>query len=441
MNSLRSYLPLILLMVLALTRATGCSDDPANVERTQALPTNPWVKTIGSVGYDKSHDIAADPTGNVFVTGAFSDAVDFGDQTLDPSNGPVFIAKYSPSGEFLWVKQLKGVSPDGFIHLGTDNSGGVVLHGDFIIAAVIDGTTIASAGGAEHVLVARFDPAGNLVWVEHDTGSYMSVGFGMDTGESGGTAVAGFINVGATFGETELTAQPFDLFVVNYDAAGHPLWAWQSGSSTTDLGGEVAVDPFNNVIVAGAFTDSLILGDIELRTNTRDAFLAKFSVAGDLLWATPIGDENPDVAYGITTDGQGDVYVNGYRSGMSGVLWKYTSGGDFVWQADIVSASDIAVDPSHNTLLSGSYQGALSVGDSEVTSNGSNDFFIAKYDRSGQGLWVVSGGGPGGEQARGIAVDGRGAPIAVVDFSDSFEFAGETVTSIGDQDLLILKLE
>jgi hypothetical protein len=53
----------------------------------------------------------------------------------------------------------------------------------------------------------------------------------------------------------------------------------------------------------------------------------------------------------------------------------------------------------------------------------------------------VSGGASLDDRAQGLAVGHDGAPAAVVDFSESFEFAGETVTSRGDQDILIMRLE
>jgi len=352
------------------------------------------------------------------------------------------VAKYGPSGEFLWVKNVGGASPDGPLRLGTDKSGDVVLEGRFVFTVTIDETTITSAGGADHVFVVRFDAAGNVVWTAHDTAPFLSVGFGMATGESGNTAVTGFFKVGATFGETELAVQGFDFFVVSYDAAGSPLWARHTGSASTAAGGEVAVDPSNNVIVAGEFTQTATFGDIELTSaGSRDAFITKYSAAGDVLWVVQIGNENDDTAYGIVTDRHGDIYMSGRLWGTPTTLWKFTSEGDLVWEAAAPTADDLAVDPWSNVFLSGSYRGTLSVGDNEITSNGFSDFFVAKYDASGQGLWAVSGGASRDDRGKGLAVDHHGAPIAVADFSESVEFAGETITSEGSQDILIFKLE
>ena len=171
MPSSRHSHPLITLFALALIVATGCSDDPTGTRPSQTPAPDPetpapvpWLRTLGSSGYDEAHDIAVDPMGNVFVTGFVSGPVDFGGQTFDPADGPVFIVKYDPTGAFLWVKHVWGAGPDGPLRLGTDKSGSVVLEGIFISKLIIDETTITSAGGTDHVFVAKFGAAGNVLW-------------------------------------------------------------------------------------------------------------------------------------------------------------------------------------------------------------------------------------------------------------------------------------
>ena len=157
------------------------------------------------------------------------------------------MAKYDPTGRFEWVKQISGASPDGPLRLGASETAGVFLQGIFISGLTIDGIIVNSNGGAEHVFVTRFDGAGNVLWTGYDSGRYLSVGFGMGTGSSGGTAVTGFIKTGATFGDTELTVQGFDFFLVRYDPAGNATWAKQTGVSTSATGrvnGSASVIPY-----------------------------------------------------------------------------------------------------------------------------------------------------------------------------------------------------
>ena len=368
MSSSCRSLPLIALSVIMPIVGMGCGDDPTLVEGTQPGPDpTPFVRTIGSTGYDEVYDVAADPSGNVFVTGAFNDPVDLDGNTFDSTLGPVFVAKFDRSGGFLWIKQISGASPDGPLRLGADYSGDVIVQGAFASPLTINGITVTPNGGGEHVFVARLSDAGLVKWISYDAGSYLSVGFGMGTGRSGGTAVTGFIQVGATFGDIELTVQGFDFFLGCYDSRGDAVWAKQSGSDTRASGDAVAVDPEGNVVVAGHFEESFTLGDIELTADAGDSFIARYNAAGELQWLKSIGDNTPESIRDIATDGDGNIYVAGRRE--TSTLWKLDSDGNVVWEAPAAPAGDMAVDLDKNILLSGWYQGTLRVGDRTVTSN------------------------------------------------------------------------
>lgn len=436
--SLRS-LPLIALPSIIVLAASGCSDDPTRVAGTQpTVAAKPFIRTAGSTVHDESHDVAVDGSGNVFVVGAANGAIDFGGVVSDPVNAPVFVARYDPAGDFQWVKRISGAIADGPLRLGTDNRGDVFLQGDFGSHLTFDGTPIIDFGGAENVFVMRLSPAGDLRWTSYDSAGYLSVGFGMQAGPTGGTAVTGFFQAEAIFGDHDLKVSGFDFYVVRYDPNGNVLWTKQTGADTKASGAAVAIDAEGNTIVAGSFSQSFTLDGVTLTADAGDGFIVKFDAAGRLQWLKSIVDGAENII-DVATDNVGFVYVCGRAA--TNVIWKLDPDGHLLWQAPAVSAADIAVDYRHEILLSGSYRGTLTVGADEVTSNGFSDFFIAKYGPSGQGLSVVSGGAAQDDRATGLAVDRYGHPVAVADYSESFEFGGETITSRGDQDVLIMRLE
>ena len=169
--------------------------------------------TLGSDKHDESHDIAVDSQGNVFVTGAFSGVVEFPGYTFDPADGHVFLIKFDPAGEFLWARHIPSVFGDGPLQLGVDPGGDVMLQAVFATTVTIDGVSVSSQGGGEHIIVARFDGDGDLEWISYDSGMYMTVGFGTDTGGDGATATTGFFRNGAEFGDIELTSTGYSFFL------------------------------------------------------------------------------------------------------------------------------------------------------------------------------------------------------------------------------------
>ncbi len=76
-----------------------------------------WAQTWGGISSDKSYGLCIDTSGNIYVTGFFSDEVD-----LDPSantdthisngSGDIFLSKFSNSGKFVWGLSWGGTMLD-----------------------------------------------------------------------------------------------------------------------------------------------------------------------------------------------------------------------------------------------------------------------------------------------------------------------------------------
>jgi len=95
-----------------------------------------WVKQMGGVADDFGTSITTDNLGNVYTIGNFCDTVDF-----DPgigisnlaSNGDkdIFIQKLDSDGNFLWIKQMGGLSTERSSFITSDNFGNVYTTGTF----------------------------------------------------------------------------------------------------------------------------------------------------------------------------------------------------------------------------------------------------------------------------------------------------------------------
>ncbi len=112
--------------------------------------------------------------------------------------------------------------------------------------------------------------------------------------------------------------------------------------------------------------------------------------------------------------------------------------------------SDIAVDVSGNTYITGIFEGSTTFGPGEalettLTSDGDSDIFIAKYTADGNLIWAKRAGGVQGDAGRSIAVDSSGnVYITGIIFRVSATFgpgeAGETtLTSHGKSDIFVAK--
>jgi len=120
---------------------------------------------------------------------------------------------------------------------------------------------------------------------------------------------------------------------------------------------------------------------------------------------------------------------------------------EFVW---VVAAGSgefdfgrgIAMDDLGNIFVTGDFRGTVLFGDTTLTSAGTLDMFIAKYNVDGNFLWVHQAGATGGALGYGVAMDGLGNIIVTGDFWGMAKFGGDTIlTSAGSQDIFIAKYD
>jgi hypothetical protein len=216
----------------------------------------------------------------------------------------IFVAKYDSSGGLLWVRQAGGTNEDQGDAIAADAAGNAYVTGKIFGAADFGNTNVIGRGA--DVFLAKYDTAGNLLWARVAGGNnaiYGDGGFGVTLDPSGNPCVAGYFSGIANFGPTNVpTAGLDDIFVAKYDDAGNLLWVRQAGGSDLDVGYAIAGDAAGNLYLTGFFVATAAFGSTNLMASSpspyRDIFVAKLGLVtppklsisragGDLLLAWP----------------------------------------------------------------------------------------------------------------------------------------------------------
>jgi hypothetical protein len=230
-----------------------------------------------------------------------------------------------------------------------------------------------------------------------------------------------------------------DGFVAKYDPAGNLLWGVQLASSASNTAPDVAVDGVGNVLIASNFTGSIDIGvpgwpHVTLTNGgSNEGFVAKIDPGGNALWARTVGaPADARLAHGITADAAGNVYATGSEGDRLFVA-KYSPTGAEAW-TKVVSegtgkiyfsgitsytyGTDVAVDAGGNVHVTGSYRGTIDFNSdprkaSSLTSAGSkqnpaSDAFVLKLNATGAYVWAGSMGGQDDDFGNRIALDGSG---------------------------------
>lgn len=294
-----------------------------------------WAKGMGGTASNQGRAVALDGAGNAYITGYFSGTVDFdpgsGMATLTTAGGnDIFLAKYDPSGSYVWAKSMGGTIADIGSGIAVDaTTGNVYVTGYYTTAANFDTAALTSAGGRD-IFLAKYDNSGNYIWAKSMGGNTSDLGSGVAVDGTGNVYITGGYTATADFDPgpdtaaftTAGTTGAGDVFLAKYDPSGNYIWAKSMGSILADQGSNVAVDKIGNVYLTGIFQGTADFdpgSGIDTITAVRayDAFLAKYDSSGNYVWAKNLGGSGADYGLGVTTDGAGNVYGSGYFYGTA----------------------------------------------------------------------------------------------------------------------------
>lgn len=217
------------------------------------------------------------------------------------------------------------------------------------------------------------------------------------------------------------------------------------------MGQSIACDPSGNILVTGSFAGTNTLGSTALiSAGLSDMFLAKYDSAGNLLWARRAGGASYDEGRGVATDGAGNAYVTGLfqgvasfgnsnltSSGQSDVfVAKYDPAGTLAWVQraggnDFDESHAIVLDAATNIYLTGYFDANATFGGILLRNNsGSSDVFVAKTDSRGVFLWARQAGGNGEDIGAAVVSDGTNIYVTGC-FETSATFGSTNLTSNG----------
>ncbi len=251
-------------------------------------------------------------------------------------------------------------------------------------------------------------------------------------------------------------------------SAQHFDWALSIGGLALEVGRDVCTDSEGNVVMVGSFSGSAnVDGTYISGMGQEDAFIAKFTSNGDLLWTRVITGPYEDRARGVVTDDADNIYVVGHYTdtavfvltetdtvAVSGdgqkdlFIAKYNADGVFQWfvkggGTGDDTGTDIDWYPYDGKLVvSGGFEDRGTFGQHVQLSHGHSDAFILKVDDQGNFHWVQRGGGEDHDVAAAVSIDATdGSIYAIGDYYIEAEFGDVTLNAVGSSDMYVVKYD
>ncbi len=297
-----------------------------------------WGKALTTVvtGSSEIYGITTDAAGNVYITGGFTDTIDFdpgaGTAIASASPAGIFVCKYTSAGALTWAKTMVSTYLGNGFSICVDGAGNVITTGRFSGTADFDPGAgvhnLLTGGGGYGVFLQKLDGSGNYQWSFVINASGNDQGTCVKTDAANNIYICGSIASNNDFdpaagNSVVFTKGNLDAFVAKYNSGGGYLWAKGFGSTTTDIAQGLVVDASQNVYFTGYFsstfdanpdTAAAAVNNLVSAGNA-DVFLIKLNSNGSFGWAKQVGSTGIDVATGISLGAGATIYLSGYFEG------------------------------------------------------------------------------------------------------------------------------
>jgi hypothetical protein len=328
------------------------TDGGATVEPSAStepvVPTAAWAVTMtGPSNEDEIDGIAASPDGSLWITGKYEASVQLvGEPLASVDRADIPLARVDADGTLLWARSIGGPGEDNLFDIDADADGAVGT-GWFEGTLEIDGVALESAGSTDCV-VASFDLEGELRWArsfggpgpdgcnEVVVGTDGAVTTSLDT--AGGWTIDGF-EVGTDAGR--------ETVLLRLDPEGELTWARVVSGPGAQRGKALAIDDDGEVAFGGDTVGPVEIGGSSTSVPGRraDAWLSRWTDAGELRWVRTWGGPGADLAKGVAFAGA-------------------------------------------ETVVIGPFEGAIELGDAVLDAGTGPDLVVASFDPEGTVAWV-----------------------------------------------------
>jgi len=226
-----------------------------------------WDAVFLGPGPTLALDVDFAPDGSVVVVGDCVDSIDLGEGP-EPCSGERdgFVVALDAEGSHLWHHVITGPGEVRATGVAVDSQGQVVISGHFDGTADLAGTTLTDDGGERDVFVAAFTPAGDFLWHEILASSGNDYASDVDVGPEDEIIVVGYGHAALrTPDEILLWAAQSDAFAVRFSAEGDYLDGLSLTGDGADQARAVTATADGGYIVAGWFSADLTIGTSTIR--------------------------------------------------------------------------------------------------------------------------------------------------------------------------------
>lgn len=363
------------------------SFSPVEMKRKQMLTIDPeivWSIYLGGVKDEFVEVLETDGSGNFYTCGQTYSPIGIvtagAYQVTKKGSSDCFISKYSTDGSIKWSTYFGGDDGEFAFGMCQDGFGGLYVCGqtNSVSGIATDGAFQKTNGGQIDGFVSKFNTDGHLIWSTFLGGTGKDQAFAVIADQTG-LYLCGYTespgNIATSGADQEVYAGSGDAFIASFTLSGNLKYSTYLGGSDQDRAHDIHLDHFGNLLITGTTPseDGIAMGDVHQSVvgGNSDAFVAQYSKDGHKKWGTYFGGLKTERGREIVPDGDGNCYVTGVTA----------------------SGLNIATLNAHQVLLNGT---------GPATDTVYEDAYLAKFDSGGKLLWATYYGGDHDEMGAAI---------------------------------------
>jgi len=369
-----------------------------------------WAKMMGGTGFGFGKKMKLDSNGDIILVGNFKVTVDFDPsaavQNLSASGSnyyDVFLSKFTPAGNLVWVNRIGGGDYDEVNGLILDSNDNLCITG------YMNQTVDFDPGPATYNLTQPVNNQAGFLAQYNNQGGFV---WALLLGEAGSDVAIDAFGKLRVSGYTIINNLE-TAFLARYTLAG----VFETSVTYSNSGSQKLFIGADSAIYMGGPLFNLGIN------SKQEIYLRKFSASGNTLYEKKFGSLNyDDELTNIYVQPNGKVFISGYFQNIvdfdtspttasnrtsfrltSGFVASYQSNGDFNW-ASVVEDNPTSttksftanhIDDAGNVYLSGSYKGAIGFDPYQnnqffTTPSIYNNGFLAKYASNSALKWAIT---------------------------------------------------
>lgn len=320
-----------------------------------------WARKEGGNLSENAFGVTVDHQNNVVLTGQFEGTSSIANQSfssiIDPfTNLPsydLFISKYDPNGNPLWVKAGLAKKEDRGLAVAIDLQDNIFLSGQYSDTLQFAGNTYTN-NGYNVGFITKLSPAGQVQFFNNlRAGSCLP--YDLEVNSSNQVVIVGDFLGNLNYyhnNSPNPIVNPYSkkIFALKIENNGQFVWANTLGSDSDLSARSVSIDPINNIYITGYFKCALSQLHV-LQTSLwnsvgfKDPYLLKLSDSGQKLYTKQIGGKKDDEGHGVAIKANDEPILCG--SFTKDLNFTFTSNVQFIQQSNYTLNYDYIETPHY----------------------------------------------------------------------------------------------